>query len=341
MLYFENDYGFGAHPAVLERLVQTNMEPVSGYGTDPFTASAVEKIKAACGCPEGQVFFITGGTQTNMLVIDAMLRKYEGVVAAETGHVSVHEAGAIEFTGHKVLTVPEKDGKMSAEALEKCLSTFWNDPNHDHMVFPGMVYISHPTEFGTLYSRQELEELSAVCRRYEIPLYMDGARMGYGLAASEDVTLREIAACCDAFYIGGTKCGTLCGEAVVFPRGAAPKQFVTMTKQHGALLAKGRLSGVQFDAMFTDGLYEKICRPAVELAMRLQKGLREKGYRIAFPSPTNQQFVILEDAMLDELRRQQVAFSYWERYDEGHSIIRLATSWATTEQQVDELLTLF
>lgn len=209
MLFFENDYGYGAHPKVLEHLAQTNMEPVSGYGNDKFTASAAEKIKAAADCPDAQVYFLTGGTQTNMVVIDTLLRPYEGVVASSCGHVNTHEAGAIESTGHKVLTVPHKNGKLDADDLREYVQTFYADASHDHMVFPGMVYISHPSEYGTLYTKNELERLSAVCREFNMPLFLDGARLGYGLTADTDVTLQDIAKLTDVFYIGGTKCGAL------------------------------------------------------------------------------------------------------------------------------------
>ena len=244
MLSFENDYNRGAHPEILRRFIETNMDMEVGYGNDSFCDSAKEKIRAACGCPDADVFFLSGGTQTNSIVIDAYLAKYEGVVSAQTGHINVHESGAVEFTGHKVLTVPEHDGKMIPADLTALLESFWGDADHDHMVFPGMVYISHPTERGTLYSKAELAALSKVCRQYKLPLYLDGARMGYGLMSYEtDVTLADVAEYCDAFYIGGTKVGALCGEAVVFTNHEipTPKYFFTTIKQHGALLAKGRL----------------------------------------------------------------------------------------------------
>ena len=336
MLFFENDYGEGAHEKILERLTETNLDKYSGYGSDPCCASAKEKIRKACGCPEADVFFLSGGTQTNAVVIRSMLRQYEGVVAADTGHVSVHEAGAIEYTGHKVLQIPHKDGKIEAQVLERFVKTFYGDGNHDHMVFPGMVYISHPTEFGTLYSKKELEELSAVCRKYELPLYLDGARLGYGLVSEgTDVTLGTIAELTDAFYIGGTKVGALCGEAVVFPKGA-PKHFLTLIKQQGALLAKGRLLGIQFDALFTDRLYWKISENAIRTAMEMKKILQEKGYQLLLDAPTNQILVILEDRQLKDLEKQ-VKFSFWERYDENHTVIRFCTSWATKMEDVEAL----
>lgn len=340
MISFENDYNQGAHPEILKRLMETNREPLSGYGTDPYSESARKKILTACGCEGGEVHFLVGGTQTNAVVIDAMLQGYEGVVAADTGHVAVHEAGAVEFTGHKVLTVPHRDGKIAPKVLERYLAGFYQDENHEHMVFPGMVYISHPTEFGTLYTKQELEQLSQICRQYEIPLFLDGARLGYGLMSSgTDVTLPDIASLCDVFYIGGTKVGALCGEAVVFPR-KAPRHFMTAVKQHGALLAKERLLGIQFDTLFTDDLYFEISRHAIQMAEELKEVLRKKGSRFAWESPTNQQFVILEDEMLERLKKE-VAVSFWEKADENHTTVRFATSWATESgdiRRLEELL---
>ena len=338
MLYFQNDYSEGCHPKILEAFVKTNLEATAPYGADVYCQSAKEKICEACGCPDGDVFFLVGGTQTNKTVIDALLKKYEGVISADTGHIAQHEAGAIESAGHKVLTVPHADGKLPAHELENLLRTFYDDANHDHMVFPGMVYISHPTEFGTLYTKAELEALAEVCRAYEIPLYLDGARLGYGLAAC-DVTLKDIARCCDVFYIGGTKVGTLCGEAVVFPKGNAPKHFITTVKQNGAMVAKGRLLGIQFDCLFTDRLYETISRHAIVLAEKLKAALKQKGYRFFIDSPTNQIFVILENGFMDELG-EKVRFSFWQRYDENHTVIRFATSWATREEDLDALIAL-
>lgn len=338
MLSFANDYQEGAHEKILQRLIETNLEPVSGYGTDPYCELAKEKIRRACECPEADIWFLTGGTQTNQVVIDAMLAPYEGVVAAETAHVAAHEAGAIEYSGHKVLTIPQHEGKILAEELETFLRKFWDDENHEHMVFPGMVYISHPTEYGTLYTKNELENLSAICEAYQIPLYMDGARLGYGLMSSNtDVTLSVIARCCDAFYIGGTKVGALCGEAVVFPKNNTPKYFLTRIKQHGALLAKGRLLGIQFDTLFTDDLYFVLGRHAIDIAEHLKEGLLKKGISFYLESPTNQQFLLLTDEQAERLKHE-VSYSFWEKPDEDHTVIRLATSWATTKEQVDELI---
>ena len=307
MLYFENDYSEGAHPKILQRLMDTNMEHLSGYGSDRYTTLAKDKIRKLCNCPEAEIYFLVGGTQTNQTVIDSVLRSFEGVIAAETGHVSVHEAGAIEFTGHKVLTLPQHDGKLCARELEAYMETFLGDDSHEHMVFPGMVYISHPTEYGTLYTKDELKELSQVCRHFKLPLYIDGARLITGLACPEnELSLPDIADLCDVFYIGGTKAGTLCGEAVVFTKNNTPAHFLTQIKQHGALLAKGRLCGVQFDALFTDELYKETGRNAIETAALLREGLRKKGYTFYNSSPTNQLFLVMENSRLEELKNHVV-----------------------------------
>ena len=339
MLSFENDYSQGAHEKILQCLVETNREAASGYGTDPYTERAKERIRQACECPHAEVHFLVGGTQTNQNVIDAMLEGYEGVVAAESGHVSQHEAGAIEYSGHKVLTLPQEEGKIAASQLKQYLAAFFADENHEHMVFPGMVYISHPTEYGTLYSKNELEALSDVCHQYDIPLYLDGARLGYALASYEtDVTLPDIARLCDAFYIGGTKVGALFGEAVVFTGKRKPKHFLTRIKQHGALLAKGKVLGVQFDTLFKDNLYWEISRHAIDCAEELKRIFKDKGYRFYLESPTNQQFILLDNEKMDTLK-EKVKFSYWEPYDEMHTVVRFATSWATTKKELEELET--
>ena len=336
MITFECDYIKGAHPEILEALVKTNMESMSGYGKDPYTKSAAEKICAACG-GNVDVRFLTGGTQTNKIVIDSMIAKYEGVIAATTGHINVHEAGAIEASGHKVIAIEGSGGKLCTDAVEKYLEEFYADGTHTHMVFPGMVYISHPTEYGTLYTLDELESLSDLCRRYEIPLFLDGARLGYGLMSNNtDVMLSDITRLCDVFYIGGTKVGALCGEAVVFTRGNTPKNFFTIVKQNGALMAKGRLLGVQFDTLFTDGLYFKISKNAIDMAEKLKDIFVSKGYRMFLDSPTNQQFVVLDNEKLAELTGK-VGFDYWEKIDENHSAVRFATSWATTDEDLNEL----
>lgn len=340
MLSFESDYVEGAHERILQRLMETNLEQLSGYGQDCYCQRAKEKIRKACECPDAQIFFLVGGTQTNTVAIDAFLKSYEGVVAAKTGHVSTHEAGAIEYHGHKVLELPEHQGKIRGNELKALLESFWQDENHEHMVFPGMVYISHPTEYGTLYSREELEELSHICRSYEIPLYLDGARLGYGLMSQDtDVTLPMIAEYCDAFYIGGTKVGALCGEALVFTKNNMPGHFLAIVKQHGALLAKGRLLGIQFDTLFTDGLYFEIGRHAIEMAELLKKGLIEKGYTLYLKSPTNQQFVLLDNEKYQALQKE-VAMGFWEKPDRDHTVVRLATSWATKRESVEQFLEL-
>lgn len=340
MLSFVNDYSEGAHPAVLEALVRTNLQQEPGYGEDAFCTSAREKIREACEDPTADVFFLAGGTQTNQVVIDTMLAAYEGVVACESGHVSMHEAGAIEFTGHKVLTLPQHEGKMRADELDEFVAGFYADGNHEHMVFPGMVYISHPTEYGTLYTLAELEALHEVCERWKLPLYMDGARLGYGLVTpGNDVTLPDVARLTDVFYIGGTKVGALIGEAVVFPRAGMPSHFVTMVKQHGALLAKGRVLGVQFDALFTDELYTRIARNAIECADVLRAALAERGYQFLVENPTNQVLVMLDNDRLAELE-QQVAVCFWEKADATHTAVRFCTSWATRREDVEALIEL-
>lgn len=338
MLSFTCDYTQGAHPKILERLLETNMEKLPGYGNDHFCESAKEKIKKACGCPDAEVWFLTGGTQTNATVIDSVLQKYEGVISAQTGHINAHESGAVEFTGHKVLTLPGHEGRIRAEELETFLKTFWADGSHEHMVFPGMVYLSHPTEYGTLYTKAELEAISSICRSYKIPLYLDGARLGYGLMSLQtDVTLPMIADLCDIFYIGGTKVGALCGEAVVFPHKNAPRHFLTLIKQHGALMAKGRLVGIQFDTLFTDDLYFRISRHAIEMAELMKKGFAKKGYSFFLDSPTNQQFILLDNVKLEELQKK-VDFEIWERPDEEHTVVRFATSWGTAAEDIEELM---
>jgi threonine aldolase len=340
MLSFESDYLEGAREAVLQRLIETNREQVSGYGNDKYCESAKAKIKEQCKCPEAEVYFLVGGTQTNKTVIGTMLKAYEGVIAAATGHISTHEAGAIENTGHKVLEIKGCNGKLEAASLKKYLSDFYADRAHEHMVFPGMVYISYPTEYGTLYTRSELTELSSICSEYKIPLYLDGARLGYGLTSEgTDVSLPDIARLCDVFYIGGTKVGALCGEALVFTKNNAPAHFTNLIKKHGALLAKGRLLGVQFDALFTDDLYYKISRHAIEMAKLLRDAFKSKNYSFFIDSPSNQLFIVLDNIKMAELS-EKVSFSFWERLDDSHTVVRFATSWATTEEAVSRLIAL-
>ena len=338
LLSFSNDYMKGAHPAVMKKLLETNLEKTSGYGLDPYCESAKKKIQKACGCKDAHVAFLVGGTQTNATVIDAFLRPYQGVIAAETRHISVHEAGAIEAGGHKVLTVPHKNGKIDAATVKSYMMNHFNDETHEHMVAPGMLYISHPTEYGTLYRKKELAALRAVCDEYHIPLYLDGARLAYALACPENnVTLKDLAKYCDAFYIGGTKCGAMFGEAVVIPDPSVFSGFFTIVKQHGALLAKGRLLGLQFDTMFTDDLYLHIGETAIRAADRIRKALQENGYRLCFDSPTNQVFCVMENKRLKKIGKY-VNYGFWEIFDDAHTIIRFATDWGTTDEEVDELI---
>ena len=337
-LFFASDYMEGAHPRILQRLMETNMVSSVGYGLDEFSESARNRIRKACSAPEADVFFLVGGTQTNAVMIDAILRPWQGVMAAETGHISTHEAGAIEFGGHKVLTLPQMDGKVSAEDVAACIRTYWQDENHDHVVMPGMLYISQPTEYGTLYSLEELRKISGVCRENGVTLYLDGASLAYALACPEnDVTLPDIAALCDAFYIGGTKCGALFGEAAVIPRHGYLPHLFTIIKQHGALLAKGRIAGIQFETLFTDDLYFRIGRNAIEAAGKIRQALEEKGYRFAFRTPTNQIFILLEKAQAAALS-EKVEMGFWENTDDSHTVMRIATSWATQPEDVERLI---
>lgn len=340
MISFESDYITGAHPAVLQRLIDTNLVPQSGYFSDEYCASAAEKIKAACECPEADVQFLVGGTQTNAIVITTMLNEFEGVISAATGHIHAHEAGAVEYSGHKIIALPHVQGKLETATVRAYLEGFYGDESREHMVYPGIVYISHPTEYGTLYTKQELTSLSNLCREYGIPLFMDGARLAYGLMSRHtDISLCDIAKLCDVFYIGGTKAGALCGEAVVFTKGNTPAHWKNRIKKRGALLAKGRLLGAQFDALFTDGLYFEIGRHAINMAEQLKAMFLEKGYSLFMDSPTNQQFVILDKATVERLRKD-VAVTLWEWLDENHAVVRFATTWSTTSEDLNQLKTL-
>lgn len=335
-LSFASDYEEGAHPAIVAELVRTNFFKTTGYGTDEFSESARKKIRAACNAPEAEIFFMVGGTQTNAVVISAALKSYEGVIAADSGHISIHEAGAIELGGHKVLTLPNRDGKISAEDVRAYVDNFSADANRNHMVEPKMVYISQPTEYGTLYTLNELTALKNVCREKNLSFYVDGARLAYALAADKNnVTLADLAELCDAFYIGGTKCGAFFGEAVVLKKNFIP-HFFTISKQHGALLAKGRFLGLQFDTLFTDGLYFKIGRQAIVAAEKIQ---RELSRCLHHKSPTNQIFLALTDNQM-KILSEHVAFSFWEKISDK-TIIRLATSWATRDEDVDRLIDIF
>ena len=337
MIYFDTDYMSGAHPKVMERLMQTNADQTSGYGSDKYTAHAKELVKEACGAPDARVYFLVGGTQTNSTVIDGVLDRHEGVLCAESGHINVHESGAIEATGHKVLTLPSYAGKVSAADVKGFIENFYSDDTYEHMVAPGMLYISFPTEYGTVYTLKELEDLSGVCHKANIPLFIDGARLGYGLAADGgDVTLKDIARLSDVFYIGGTKVGALFGEAVVITNPNLLKHFTPLVKQHGALLAKGRLLGVQFEALFTDGLYETIANECVQRANRLRNLFVAKGYKVEVDSPTNQQFFRLPNEVVDALR-PEVSFEMWGPRGQSESVVRFVTGWTTTDEHIDRL----
>ena len=365
-LFFASDYMEGAHPLILKRLMETNLVHSAGYGTDEFSESARAKIRKACNAPDADIHFLVGGTQANATVIKSILRPYQGVIAAETGHVSTHEAGAIEAGGHKVITLPHKNGKLDADSIERCIQGYWDDANHEHMVMPGLVYISQPTEFGTLYSLEELTKISEICHRRNVPLYVDGARLAYALACPQnDVTLPDLARLCDAFYIGGTKCGALFGEAVVLPRHDFIPHFFTLIKQNGALLAKGRIAGIQFETLFTEVsagsgkvsaegvsaavssgetsseetclLYEMVGQNAIAAADRIRAALVQKGYEISFECPTNQLFITVDDTQKERLEAL-LELSFWEKLPDGRTVLRICTSWATDSSDVDKLI---
>ena len=365
-LFFASDYMEGAHPLILKRLMETNLVHSAGDGTDEFSESARAKIRKACNAPDADIHFLVGGTQANATVIKSILRPYQGVIAAETGHVSTHEAGAIEAGGHKVITLPHRNGKLQADSIERCIQGYWDDANHEHMVMPGLVYISQPTEFGTLYSLEELTMISEICHRCNVPLYVDGARLAYALACQKnDVTLPDLARLCDAFYIGGTKCGALFGEAVVLPRHDFIPHFFTLIKQNGALLAKGRIAGIQFETLFTkvsagsgkvsaEGvsaavssgetssdetclLYEMVGQNAIAAADRIRAALVQKGYEISFECPTNQLFITVDDTQKERLEAL-LELSFWEKLPDGRTVLRICTSWATDMKDVDQLI---
>ena len=337
MIYFNSDYLEGAHSAIMERMVETNMMQTVGYSCDEICDSARAKIRAACNAPEADVHFLVGGTQTNTTVIAALLRPWQGVVSAASGHINCHETGAIESTGHKVIALPTPEGKLTAKQVKDYIEWQKNDESEEHIVQPGMVYISHPTETGMLYSKAELTEIYDICRHYGLPLYIDGARLGYGLTADgAELTLPEIAQLCDVFYIGGTKVGALFGEAVVIMNAKYKKDFRFMIKQRGGMLAKGRLLGIQFDTLFTDDLYTKIARNANDMAYQIRDIFVSNGYPLLFNSPTNQQYPIISDEELAILGKN-FGYEYWERVDDTHSGVRFCGSWATTQEQVDAL----
>ena len=338
MLRFECDYGEGAHPRVMELLVKSNLEQAPGYGEDHYCDTARALIREACHAPEADVHFLVGGTQANFVVIESALRPWQGVLCAENGHINVHETGAVEATGHKVLALPAREGKISASQIRRACAEHAADASHEHMVQPGMVYLSAPTEFGTLYTKAELEDISLACRELSLALFVDGARMGYGLMSEKnDLTLADYARLCDVFTIGGTKVGALFGEAVVISSPLLKKDFRYLMKQRGAMLAKGRLLGVQFTALFRDDLYFKMAEQADMLAMRLRRAFLDKGWDLLFDSFTNQQFPVVPDEALEKLGRTY-AFSFWQKVDEKRSAVRFCTSWATTEDAVNRLI---
>ena len=339
-LQFNSDYQKLAHPLILERIIQTQDEFYPGYGLDNLCDSARNKIRKACGCPQAEVEFLIGGTQTNATMLDTQLASYEGILCTDTAHIAVHEAGDVEGRGHKILTLPSHDGKLVAAEVDQYIHRFYANDSHYHMVPPGVVYITHPTELGTLYTLKELEDLHAICHKYDIPLYLDGARLGYGLATTHtDVTLKDVARLCDVFYIGGTKVGAMIGEAVVAPKSILFKNSLTQIKNHGALLAKGWLLGLQFDALFTDNLYLKISRHAILMAEKLKAGLAAKGYDFLCESPTNLQFIIVTPEEKNRIEQFADIMTDHELAD-GRFVLRLATAWYTQEEDIDQLLAL-
>lgn len=338
MIRFNCDYSEGAHPHILEKLAQTNLEQAPGYGQDTYCRQAADLIKSLCQTPQAEVHFLAGGTQTNLTVIAACLRPYQTVISADSGHINVHETGAIEATGHRILTVPEQNGKLTAEQIARCCKEHWLDDNPEFAPQPKLVYISFPTEYGTLYSKEELSAIRRVCDENNLFLFVDGARLGYGLEApGNDVTLADLAACCDVFYIGGTKIGALLGEAVVIVNPKLQKDFRYFMKQKGAMLAKGRILGIQFLALFEDGLYFKLSKHADEMAQIIRQACAECGFEFLYDSPTNQQFPIMPDDLIKRLE-ELYAFSHTKRLDHRRSAIRICTSWATRREDVEQLV---
>lgn len=337
MFSFACDYLEGAHERLLSRLMASNRDQVPGYGQDPYTQRAVQAIRQACACPEAEVYFTVGGTQTNKLVIDSLLTDYRGVIALDTAHINTQETGAVESCGHKILTIKHDQGKLTAERLAAYLEAFEANPNRAHMVAPGMVYITYPTELGTLYSKKELTQIYQICQANDLPLYIDGARLGYGLMSPEaDLTLADLAHLCDAFYIGANKIGALCGEAIVFSQRPAPAYFPALVKQHGGLIAKGRLLGIQFDELFKDGLYDELSQHAVKQGLAVKRIFEEAGYTFYTDSYTNQQFVMLRPSEASQLA-DHVGFSTWGPTADGRVILRFVTSWATTDAAIEAL----
>ncbi len=340
MLNFASDYMDTCRPEILEALANTQGKEYTGYGSDEISERAKEKIRRICNAPEADICFLAGGTQANAFVIDTLLESFEGVICASTGHVNVHEAGAIEFTGHKVMPLPMHDGKISAEDIDTYMQSFESDENNSHMVRPGMVYISQPTEYGTLYSRAELEAIHETCKAHHIYLYVDGARLAYGLAAKKnDVTMADLARLTDVFYIGGTKCGAMIGEAIVIPKHDRIKHLMTHIKQHGALLAKGWVAAIQFDTLFTEDnngemLYLTCGKTGVRAADEIRAELQADGYTLYLPNPTNQVFFTIPDDLYHHLC-EHARLGFMEKPDADHTIARICTSWATTKEQLE------
>ena len=338
MIRFNCDYLEGAHPRILEKLVETNFVQTPGYGEDEYCERAREIIRKKVGVEDAYVQFLVGGTQTNLTVIASVLRPYQGVISANTGHINVHETGAIESTGHKVLALPSDDGKLTAAQVQEYYDAHWADGSHEHIVQPGMVYISHPTENGTLYTKAELKALYETCTKLSLPLCLDGARLGYGLMSEgSDITWEDVAAYTDVFYIGGTKVGALFGEAVVITNPSLTKDFRYMIKQKGGMLAKGRLLGIQFQTLLEDGLYEEVAGKAIEQAMRLKEAFLNKGYKLFYDSYTNQQFPIMPNEQLEQLK-ENYSYEYWTAIDSEYSAVRFCTSWATKDENIDKLI---
>lgn len=338
MIRFNCDYQEGAHPRILQKMMETNLVQTPGYGEDEFCEEARRLIREKCAAPKADVHFLVGGTQTNFTFLSAAMRPYQGVVSADSGHIAVHETGSVEAIGHKVITLPGTNGKLVAGQVSEYCRLHFSDEAHEHMTMPKVVYISNPTELGTIYNRNELLALRGVCDQWNLYLYMDGARMGYGLASPEnDLDLPFIAEVCDAFYIGGTKQGALFGEALVICRDELKKDFRYLIKQKGGMLAKGRLLGIQFIELFRDNLYMELSEHAIEMAMKLKKAFAEKGYPFLMDSPTNQQFPILPDAHLAELKKKY-SYSYQQRMDANHSAVRFCTSWTTMPEHIDQLI---
>lgn len=338
MIRFNSDYQEGAHPRILQRMLQTNLEQHPGYGEDECCAEARAMIQRACEAPEVDVHFLVGGTQTNFTFLAAALRCYQGAVCADTAHIAVHETGSVEATGHKVITLPQRDGKITAAQVDECCRLHFSDGSHEHMVMPKVVYLSESTELGTVYTRAELTEMRAVCDKWKLWLYVDGARLGYAMASEAcDVDLPFLARTADAFYIGGTKQGALFGEALVIVNDALKPDFRYVLKQKGGMLAKGWLLGIQFSELFRDGLYFELSDHAQALAMRLKAALTEWNVPFLVDSPTNQQFPVLPDAVLDALA-EKYSFSEQQRVDATHRAVRFCTSWATQQAQLDALI---